>query len=85
MTGEINFIDHVMIWGRVDFLMSFGKPKFREFMFAIKGRWDHELQKSDQSDLVGAVRDALQEVYGLNPINFDKKFRQWATENYSAR
>lgn len=83
--GDINFIDHVMIWGRIDFLMSFGKPKFKKFMFAIKGRWDHKLQKADVNDMVGAVRDALRTTYGLSPIDFDKKFREWAIKNYPLR
>lgn len=83
--GEINFIDHVMIWARIDFLMSFGKPKFKAFMFEIKGRWDQKLQRSDHSDLVGAVRDALRKAYGLSTINFDKRFRAWALENYPLR
>lgn len=83
--GEINFVDHVMLWGRIDFLMSFGKPKFKQFMFEIKGRWDQKLQKSDHADLVGAVRNALRQTYGLNPIKFDKQFKAWAIENYPLR
>jgi hypothetical protein len=83
--GDINFVDHVMLWARMDFLMSFGEQKFRDFMFEIKGRYDEKTGRADYKDLVGVVRNALQNVYKLNPISFDEKFKEWANENYSTR
>jgi hypothetical protein len=83
--GDIDFNDHVMVWARVDFMMSFGKQKFRDFMFEIKGRYDHKTGLSIQTDLVGAVREAILKVYGLNLLNFDDKFKEWVVENYPLR
>lgn len=80
--GEINFNDHVMLWARIDFLLSFGKEKFRKFMFEIKGRFDHKTGRSDHHDIVGVVREAMRKTYGLNPLNFDEKFKEWAIANY---
>ena len=45
----------------------------------------------DVIDELGAVpgdllhADALRKTYGLSPINFDQKFREWAIKNYPLR
>jgi len=83
--GDINFIDHVVLWARMDFLMSMGKEKFKSFMFEIKGRHDQDTGKALTTDLVGIVRGALKKSYGLNPISFDVKFREWVKANYPAK
>jgi hypothetical protein len=83
--GDINFVDHVVLWARIDFLMSFGKEKFRAFMFEIKGRYDHKTGLPLNQDLVGVTRDALKKAYGLSPLNFDAKFKEWAVATYPLR
>ena len=80
--GDINFIDHVVLWARIDFMLSFGEKKFRDFMFEIKGRYDHKTGLSMQEDLVGVTRDALKKFYGITPLDFDRKFKEWVNENY---
>ena len=74
-----------MLWARVDFLMSFGKEKFKAFMFEIKGRYDHQTGRALQEDLVGVVRDAIQKVYGISILSFDDKFKEWAEATYPAK
>lgn len=83
--GDISLNDHVMVWARVDFLMSFGKAKFKKLMFEIKGRYDHKTGKSLHSDIVGVTRDAVTKFYGFNPLKFDAKFAEWVKENYSLK
>jgi len=82
--GQIKFDDHVALWSRVDYLLSFGPEKFKTFLFHIKGRVDADWTP-DPSDLVGAHREALREAYGLNPLTLDEKWQQWVYENYSTR
>jgi hypothetical protein len=79
--GEIQFNDHVVCWSRIDFLLSMGKEKFSKFMFEIKGRVTPDWMP-DHKDLVGAVRDALQKVYGLSPISFDEQWKAWVLKTY---
>jgi len=83
--SQIKFDDHILLWSRWDFLMSLGKEKFAEFIFGVKGRVDPETWLSDQRDLVGATRTALRKAYGLTPLNFDDKWREWVLANYPSK
>jgi hypothetical protein len=83
--SQINFQDHILIWSRWDFLMSFGKEKFAEFMFQVKGRVDPTTWLTDQDDLVGATRTALRNAYGLTPLDFDDKWKEWVAASYATR
>ena len=50
----------------------------------MKGRVDAQWVP-DQSDLVGASRDALQQAYGISVLQFDEKWAEWAKEKYPAQ
>jgi hypothetical protein len=81
--NQINFNDHVALWSRWDFLMSVddAPAKFSAFMFEVKGRVTEDWFP-DQSDLVGATRDALSKVYGMTPLSFDEKWKEWVLKTY---
>ncbi len=83
--GQIEFNDHVMIWSRWDYLMSLGPEKLGKFMMGVKGRVDPKTYHPDDSDLVGATREALREAYGLSPLNIDEKWAEWVKENYPTK
>jgi hypothetical protein len=78
---KLTFNDHVAIWSRMDWLMSQGKEKWSQFLFKVKGRVD-ENWSPDQNDLVGAVREALQEVYGVSVLDFDRRWGEWVKATY---
>ncbi|MEO6598169.1 MAG: hypothetical protein ABIP94_25780 [Planctomycetota bacterium] len=82
--GDIKFNDHVAIWSRMDWLMSQGPEPWQKFLFAVKGRVDANWS-ADQSDLVGATRDALQAAYGVSVIDLDRKWGEWVKANYSTQ
>lgn len=82
--GAITFNDHTAIWSRIDYLMSMGPEKWQKFLFLIKGRVDAKWFP-DQSDLVGATRDALQQVYGIPVIDFDRRWSEWVKATYPAQ
>lgn len=82
--GQIEFDDHCAIWSRMDFLISKGPEKFKKFVFAVKGRVD-ENWFPDQTDLVGATRDAIKDAYNLSTLTFDQRWGDWVKENYPSR
>lgn len=82
--GDIKFNDHVAIWSRMDWLLSQGPEKWQKFLFGVKGRVDANWAP-DQSDLVGATREALQNAYGLSIIDFDRKWTEWVKAHYPAQ
>jgi hypothetical protein len=82
--GNIKFNDHVAVWSRIDWLLSQGPEKWQKFLFAVKGRVDANY-KADQTDLVGAVRQALQDAYGVSMLDFDRRWAEWAKATYPAQ
>ncbi|MCA8947905.1 MAG: hypothetical protein KDE27_00285 [Planctomycetes bacterium] len=82
--GDIQFNDHTAIWSRMDWLMSQGAEKWHKFVFAVKGRVDANWFP-DQTDLVGATREALKDAYGLSVLNFDDRWVEWVKENYPSK
>jgi hypothetical protein len=82
--GSITFNDHVAIWSRIDWLLSKEQERWQKFLFAVKGRVDANW-RPNQEDLVGAVRDALQEAYGVSPLDFDQKWGEWVRQAYPAQ
>lgn len=83
--SQIKFRDHVLMWSRWDFLMSLGREKFAEFMFQVKGRIDPNTWATDQTDLVGATREALRTTYNLTPLTLDEKWKEWVAQNYVSK
>jgi hypothetical protein len=82
--GSITFNDHVMVFSRMDYLMSQGPEKWREFLMTVKGRVDANWQ-ADQKDLVGATRQGLKDAYGLSFLNFDERWAAWVKATYPSR
>jgi len=61
-----------------------GPEKWQKFLFLIKGRVDAQWFP-DQNDLVGAVRDALQEAYGISVLDFDRRWMEWVKATYPSQ
>jgi hypothetical protein len=92
--GDIKFNDHVAA-GRASTGCSPRTPraarrpapgptKWQKFLFAIKGRVDAKWFP-DQNDLVGAVRDAMKEAYGVSVLDVDRKWAEWVKATYPAQ
>ncbi|MGE3171145.1 MAG: hypothetical protein AB7O97_00880 [Planctomycetota bacterium] len=68
-TDQLTFPEHAQSFAMVDYLMQvFGGDKMREFLRLLKGKTE--------------MRDALQKVYGMNPLQFDPAFHEWVRETY---
>jgi len=82
--GAITFNDHVMVFSRMDYLMSLGPAKWQAFLRTVKGRVDDQW-RPDQRDLVGATREGLKSAYGLTFLNFDDRWKAWVKATYPSR
>ena len=68
-TDQLVFEEHAFVFAWIDFLMAkFGGNKLKELAV---------LAKKDSS-----ARDALQQVYGMNPFAFDEQFTAWVKATY---
>jgi hypothetical protein len=69
-TDQLDFEQHAFAFAYVDFLISAqGGAKFRDFVRLLKRAKE--------------TRDALQAVYGWNPLTIDPLFQQWVKATYS--
>jgi hypothetical protein len=82
--GNIAANDHMAIWSRVDFMMHQGPEKWAVFLNQIKGRVTKEWLP-DQTDLVGASREAIQKAYGFSVLQFDEKWVEWVKATYPSQ
>lgn len=82
--GAISFNDHVMVFSRMDYLMSLGPEKWQTFLMTIKGRVDDQW-RPDQRDLVGATREGIKKAYGLSFLNFDDRWKAWVKDTYPSK
>lgn len=68
-TDQLSFEDHAVAFAFVDFLITaHGGAKLRDLIRLIKGETP--------------TRDALQKVYGLNPLAIDGVFQEWVKATY---
>jgi len=74
-TDQLDFQDHAVAFAYVDFLITaHGGAKFRDLV---------RLCKQSEPQPIVPIRDALQAVYGWNPLTIDAPFQQWVKDNYS--
>lgn len=71
-TDQLSFVEHAAAFAYVDFLVQArGGALFRDLVRHLKnGR---------------ATRDALEQVYGLNPLTIEAPFAEWVQANYPRR
>ena len=82
--GTLKFNDHVMLWSRVDFLMSLGPEKYGQLIRRLKQR-EHGSVVPTQEQLMETQAAALEEIYGFDMAGFDKAWSKWVTKNYRAK
>jgi hypothetical protein len=85
--GDLDAKAHLSLFSKVDFLIEGfpdGKERFRKFMNLVKGRLNPDTT-GDGSDMTGCFRDAIQQAYGLNALNFDEQWKEWVLATYPAR
>ena len=79
---ERRFSDHMMMWSRVDYLMSTGDAGFATFMKMIKGAYPGVSGIPDHAAVVARQAEALQQAWGLDYAAFDREWAAYVLKNY---
>lgn len=70
---DFGYWHHLQAWSRVDYLLSTDRKKFGELLRAMRG---------GNSFNAGAQMEALRTVYGMEPADFDARWREWVAKTY---
>jgi len=70
---DFGYWHHLQAWSRVDYLLSTDRKKFGELLRAMRG---------GNSFNATAQMEALRTVYGMEPADFDARWREWVAKTY---
>ncbi len=70
-TDELKLAEHAVAFSYVDYLLHLDGKKFDELVKRLK---------ADDT-----TRDALKRVYGMNPLQFEERWKAWVLETYPTR
>lgn len=70
---DFGYWHHLQAWSRVDYLLSTDRKKFGELLRALRG---------GNSFNATAQLEALRTVYGMEPADFDARWREWVAKTY---
>ncbi len=84
--GQISFYDHLAIWSRIDFLMkTFGDEGFRKFLDIMKAPPGNGADLTSSKEIIKVQRKAMQEAFGMGPLSFEMKWKEWVKKTYPIR
>jgi hypothetical protein len=82
---ELPFPDHMMMFSRVDYLLTREDDSFARFMAAVKEPFVNTGQVPDYGMVRGRVAEALSSVYGFDEQGFDEAWAEWVLKTYPRR
>ncbi len=82
--GTLKFNDQVMLWSRVDYLMSLGPEKFGQLIRRLKQRETGSIVPTPEQ-LLATQAAAIQEIYGFDLAGFDEAWARWVTKTYRSK
>lgn len=80
---ELGYHHHVQSWSRVDYLMSLGQQRVGELVTKLK----QIPQPADGSvvppeQVAARSQQLVQELWSMDPVAFDKRWREWVLKTY---
>lgn len=70
---DFGYWQHLQAWSRVDFLLATDRAKFGELLRKVRAGGGYS----------AAVQfEALRTVYGMEPADFDARWREWVVKTY---
>jgi hypothetical protein len=70
---DFGYWQHLQAWSRVDYLLATDRAKFGALLRAMRGGNSFE---------AAAQMEALRKVYGMEPADFDERWREWVAKTY---
>ncbi|MFN9333512.1 MAG: hypothetical protein ACK6D1_13045 [Planctomycetota bacterium] len=70
---DFGYWHHLQAWSRVDYLLTTDRAKFGELLRALRG---------GNSFNATAQFEALRTTYGMEPADFDARWREWVAKTY---
>jgi len=74
-----DFHKHVMVWARVDFLMSRAPDRYGAYLGVLK---ELPSGRPSRDEVLAQQLKALQAAYGFDAAGFDAAWREWVEANY---
>ena len=82
--AELDQNDHIVIWSKVDFLISSDRAKFAALLDRLKGRVDEQGYYLSKG-LPDVQREAIRDLYGWTYGEFEEAWKAWVLANYAAQ
>lgn len=79
--AQIQYVEHMMAWSRVDFLLRERASGLPAFLDGVKGRLA-EGRAPTAEELAAAQARALQQAFGFDAAGFDAVWAEWVLRNY---
>lgn len=81
---KIEYVHHMMVWSRMDFLLRERADGMRTYLEAVKGRL--VAGRTPTADEIAAANEkALQLAFGFDAAGFDVAWSAWAAKTYPKR
>ncbi|TAH34350.1 MAG: hypothetical protein EYC70_15495 [Planctomycetota bacterium] len=77
--------DHMMMWSRVDYLMSLGDAGFATFMDMMKGSYPGITCAPTPEQVLARQQEALQQAWSLDADAFDRQWAEYVLKTYPGK
>ena len=79
---EKTLVDSMMVWSRVDYLMSLGDEPFAKFLTLMKGPIPMVGLMPTKQEILTRQTFALEQAWGLDAQSFDERWKAWVIAEY---
>jgi len=78
---KLDFADHIMIWSRIDYLMSLDEPEKMGKFLEIYKTFPY-ITGMSETNVLEFQEKAFKEAWGFDYDTLDKKWVSWVLKNY---
>ena len=83
--GRLKFSDHMMLWSRMEFLMSQDRSRFAEMMATLKGGIPGAEGAPTREQILALQQRAFEDAYGMSYEEFDEAWARHVLKTYSKK